>query len=330
MLSKEDFTKLLEGLLQVRAAIDDLTAQIRCITDVPCIAMPSRSPTFAQLYEEWSVMHFKKISASGIYGYRTGYKHLTDIKDIEIDLLKTRDYQSCIDLCGEYYTRSVCEKMKQVISQVCKYAMMNDYISKNYAEFLILPHKPKKEKQIFSNDEIKILWQHTEDNRVRMILFLIYTGFRLNELFTITKDNVHIDKGYIIGGIKTEAGRNRLVPVTNDKIVQFVKLWLNTSPNQYLCRDDASNFRKRRFYPCLAELGIISPPTYDDRGNPHYKSHLTPHCCRHTFASIAVKSGIAPEVLRKIMGHSNYSTTVTHYIHTDTEQLIEGMNKFHI
>ncbi|MFR8294834.1 MAG: hypothetical protein ACLVAU_11750 [Ruminococcus sp.] len=38
---------------------------------------------------------------------------------------------------------------------------------------------------------------------------MIYTGFRIGEVFTILKENVHLDEGYIIGGIKTEAGKDR-------------------------------------------------------------------------------------------------------------------------
>lgn len=42
---------------------------------------------------------------------------------------------------------------------------------------------------------------------------MIYTGFRIGEVFTILKENVHLDEGYIIGGIKTEAGKDRIVPL---------------------------------------------------------------------------------------------------------------------
>ena len=54
---------------------------------------------------------------------------------------------------------------------------------------------------------------------------------------------------------------------------------------------------------------------------------LTPHCTRHTFASLSSASGIKPESLQKIIGHANYSTTAEVYIHQDIAKLIEEMSK---
>ena len=294
------------------------------------IVTPSKPPTFALLYQEWSKVHFKSLTKSGIQGYQTGYSHLSSIHNIEITKLKIYHYQQCIDECAKVHTRSVCEKMKQTISQVCKYAMQNDLLNKNYSLFLVLPKREKKAKQIFSDEEILILWQHTDDNRVRFLLFLIYTGFRLNEAFSIRKENVHLEERYIVGGLKTEAGKNRIVPILSDDILSFVKCWMESSKTEYLINDDPSNYRKRRFYPVLSELKIIPEPTINNKGRKVYSHRLTPHCTRHTFASIAVKCGVPPEILKQVMGHSSYQTTVNHYVHTDIKQLMEGMSKFHI
>ncbi|MBR1528619.1 MAG: tyrosine-type recombinase/integrase [Oscillospiraceae bacterium] len=96
---------------------------------------------------------------------------------------------------------------------LCRFAMENDIIDKNYAEFIKLPKFQKKEKRIFSREEISTLWEHTDDLNVQMILIMIYTGFRIGEITSLTVENIHLDDGYIIGGEKTEAGRNRIVPI---------------------------------------------------------------------------------------------------------------------
>ena len=36
---------------------------------------------------------------------------------------------------------------------------------------------------------------------------------------------------------------------------------------------------------------------------------VTPHTFRHTFATSALKSGMKPEVIQKILGHENITTT---------------------
>ena len=72
----------------------------------------------------------------------------------------------------------------------------------------------------------------------------------------------------------------------------------------------SSNFRKRCYYPLLKKLGIRK---------------LTPHSTRHTYASWAVKHGVPPEILQKILGHAKYMTTAEIYVHSDTKQLVEAV-----
>ena len=42
---------------------------------------------------------------------------------------------------------------------------------------------------------------------------------------------------------------------------------------------------------------------------------VTPHVCRHTFCSNMEKSGMNPETLQYIMGHSDISVTLNVYTH---------------
>lgn len=65
-----------------------------------------------------------------------------------------------------------------------------------------------------------------------------------------------------------------------------------------------ANYRKRDFYPLLEKLGI-----------PKH----TPHATRHTYATWARNAGIQPDVLQKILGHADFSTTANIYVHADTE-----------
>ncbi len=60
------------------------------------------------------------------------------------------------------------------------------------------------------------------------ILILIYTGMRVGELLDIRLDNVYLDQKYMIGGSKTEAGKDRVIPL-HDRILPLVEKWYNTS-----------------------------------------------------------------------------------------------------
>lgn len=272
--------------------------------------------TIEDVYNEWSVLHYPKLSKNGMQGYKTAWKYLYKLHDIKMSEVRTQHFQDCInDVVSLNYSRSQCEKVKQLCSQLCKKAMQDDIINKNYAEFLFLPKEDKKEKEIFSQNEIRILFQHDNDDNVKIILMMIYTGFRIGEMLGLETNNVHLEKGYMVGGSKTEAGRNRIVPIS-EKILPYVQHFYNPN-NQYLIvnqagnKYDIKNFRSRQFYPTLDRLGI---------------RRLTPHATRHTFASLMSNARVQPEVLQKIIGHADYSTTANIYIHEDLERLKKAVN----
>lgn len=75
----------------------------------------------------------------------------------------------------------------------------------------------------------------------------------------------------------------------------------------------SENFRRRNYYPLLDKLGI---------------KRKTPHATRHTYASHARKAGVPPEILQKILGHADYSTTANIYVHTDVEELVRAVEAF--
>lgn len=269
------------------------------------------------IYKEWSNIHFKELSKSGIDSIKASWKYLEPLRNDKFRNIRTEDIQKCIDTAtSKGKSRATCEKIKQLYSQLCKYAMQYDIINKNYAEFIKLPKIQKNEKEIFTDQHIKLLFDHSDNETAMIILILIYTGFRIGELFDIKKETVFLDEKYIIGGKKTEAGTNRIVPI-NEKIYDFVKYWYNKN-GEYLIsnsmgnRMNEKNFRERNYYPYLKEIGIPKK---------------TPHSTRHTFATLMQRAGVNPEDLTKIIGHAQYSTTADHYIHQDIDKLKKAINK---
>lgn len=315
-----------------RAVID---AQVNGISD-------KNTYTLKKLYDEWSDVHFRELSTSGIQGYKTAWKYLQPIANYKVRDLRTTNFQMCIDLCAEKFSRDQCEKIKQLSSQLCKKAMEYDLLNKNYAQFLVLPKSQAKEKSIFTDEEIKILKKHDYDERAKIILTFIYTGFRPNELFSVTVDNVHLDKDYIVGGSKTEAGINRKVPIHPD-IMPYIKEWYERAHGKKVIdisqplittqngkKYDLKNFRSRQFYPLLIELGILQLPDGAESFSRENPPRLTPYSTRHTFASLASKSGMKAEILQEIMGHEDYATTVNYYEHFGINELQDEIKKFSV
>lgn len=103
--------------------------------------------------------------------------------------IQTAHVQEIIDHLSLSYSSK--KSIKNLFSLLYKYAMSFNLVDRNYASFLKLPkevrsnlHKP------FTEKELHILWDNTEDYVAKIALILCYTGLRPSELLDIKRDNV--------------------------------------------------------------------------------------------------------------------------------------------
>ena len=300
------------------------TEALRCLEDHQTKPMTAHyNYTVQDIYNEWKSSYFVNLTAAGIEGYEAAWKRLSSVKEMKMRDIRTRNLQEIIDTAvvvskdkERPLSISGKEKIIQLSSQLCQKAMEYDIINKNYAQFVILKREEKPEKQIFSPADIAKLEKDAANKTSRIILTLIYSGMRINELFTLKIENIHLKEGYMVGGEKTAAGRNRQMPI-HAKIKPYLTEWIiSAKPGQGLLLTDSKggqirddNFRKREYYPKLEELGI-------EKKNPH--------CTRHTFATLMRKGGVREEVLSKIMGHTTFTMT-DKYLHKDLEDMLSAI-----
>ena len=94
-----------------------------------------------------------------------------------------------------------------------KYAIDMEITATNFASLVELPQKEQSQiHQPFTADELKILWQNTNDFAARIALILCYTGMRPTELLQMKTANIDIENRIMCGGIKTAASKNRVIP----------------------------------------------------------------------------------------------------------------------
>lgn len=214
-------------------------------------------------------------------------------------------------------------RIKQLVSHLYNEMIRLQITKENLSNVLVLPVQQARKKRNFTAEEKAILKAHDDDEVVKIILIYIGTGMRLNELLRLPKDHVDLKRRILTGGSKTEAGRNRVVPIL-DTVYPYVEYFYNRArkylieENGRAIRDDT--FRRYRFYPKLEELGI----QYQEDG----KTVLTPHRARHTFVADSITGGVAPEALTKIAGYSRYDVAVDKYADDlDLDYLREEMKK---
>lgn len=255
----------------------------------------------------------KNLSRSSMETYRAAWRQLEPMKSALVSELKPADYQAVIDgMTG--YSRSACEKVRVLVSTIGKWCVANELIGTNPAQFLEMPKKKKKSpenRETFTPEEIETLWTDGSEDAL-IVLAMIYTGMRINELFALTPADVHQERGitYIVGGEKTDAGRNRVIAL-NRRIVPAFLRWRDESGDFLLTNSSGGrmndrNWRVRSYFPLLERLGIPK---------------LNPHKARHTFATLAANAGADPATLQKFLGHADFSTTANIYHHADLSAL---------
>ena len=267
--------------------------------------------TFKQVYEAWKDEHFREIGVKGTESYERAYGVFEPLHDRKFRELRTADYQAIMDKYRDK-SHSLLSKFKQLATQMSQWGIRQELITTNFASFIKLPENVKKEKEIFSREDIQKL-EADGSQAAKLTLMMVYTGMRIGELFGLRTENVH--ETYVIGGEKTEAGRNRIIPIRSEGRKYFAEFKERAKGelliSGYSGQKVIANFRNRDFYPLLERLGI---------------SKKTPHATSHTFASWAVANNIKPELLQKMLGHADYSTTANIYEHFDIDQLVNAID----
>lgn len=273
--------------------------------------------TFEQVYQKWFPEHSRTITAKGAEGYATAYKHCQSLYPRIFRKLRTSDFQGIIvEMEEKGLSNASCAKVLQLFGQLSAWAIREEICHTDYSRFVQLTPQQKTEKRVFSAGQIAAL-QSSALPAAKIALLLIATGCRPNELFSVPLSNCF--GSYFISGSKTEAGRNRIIPVSALGLPAYQSLLASATQNgcaklidAYAGNHTYSNFAKRDWKELMASLSIEG---------------MTPYNCRHTFATLAVKSGVKPEILQRILGHSDYNTTATIYTHLDIAAILEESKK---
>jgi len=266
---------------------------------------------FSEIYDLWLEdldRRPKKLSKNTFQSYQAAYKNLLPLHDKVFETLTIEDLESAA-MANSFKSGSSITNIRIVIKGMYKAAMRRKYVSEDLSVLMIVGFKNENSRphSSFTEQEISLLWKHKNDFYARLLLVLIYTGMRIRELLNLESENVFLEKRYLIGGSKTEAGKNRIIPIS-EKIVPL----LDTS-GQFVIMENNKPLK----YGALNR----NLTGYLDSLNMTHKFHDT----RHTTATLMEQANI-PELHRKlILGHK--STDITdHYTHVSKEQLIKDIN----
>lgn len=277
-------------------------------------------PTFKDIYHILDEEEFSKLSKSARNGYGSWIKHFETIYNRPIDNITLADLQYVFD--NDKSKNGTQMHMKVLCSKIFEYAVIHQYISRDfdYTSYIRTAEFKQSAKHYpFTMDEIKKL-KTINTSEAHLILIYIYTGLRAGELLNISRSNIHIDEycnddgsnksiSYIVTGSKTDAGKNRVVPIHND-IKQFVIDELLTSD--------------KRLIDCTyASLNSTVLSTV----NGYLKATHTMHDTRQTFASLCQLYKVDVYARKKILGHKLKDITFDIYTNASKNKLWTEVNK---
>jgi len=280
---------------------------------------PIKNITLRKVYEEWGKQKEKKISTQSMKMYKYAWNHLSGIGSMKFADIRAAHLQHIVNkMDDEGLSHSTINLIKTLMGQLYKHANKNDIVNKDYSKYIDMPKKNKSDKVIFSDLEIKRLHEiAVNDPYANPILIMIYTGMRISELMDLTRFNVDINKMIITGGIKTDAGRDRIIPI-HPKIQEYIRYWYDMNSSALIVtrtgiKMNSENYRANFFNSIMKEH--------------NFRKELTPHSCRHTFASKLAIAGVDTLHIQKLIGHADYALTANTYSHLDVSELEKAVSK---
>lgn len=288
-----------EGIREAKAALREYL--------VNPYDLSTKNITLLDLYKQWESS--TDLSKTTIDGYRSAFNqsfqiHKRKIRDVKIPELECAMYELTPSMQGNF---------KNIMSHIYKQAIKNDIMEKNLADYLVPKKKTPKKRVPFTLEQIEQI-KAFNHKYTDIVIILLYTGMRINELLNVTKDNVHLDKRYMRGGLKTKAGQNRIIPI-HDEIYPIVERYYNNS-SKYLIENNGSRVVYRTFMN-----------VFWSRLQEHLKTDQTPHCTRHTFITQADVCDMNKTALKKIVGHATGDVTDDVYNHKSIQELLYNVNK---
>ncbi len=270
--------------------------------------------TFQNIYDIWSERKYPKLSDSTVNSYKAAFSHCSEIADKPVQSLKAAELQHVLDSCKSGSNTKV--NMKVVMRAVFQYALQNDIVDKDYTDFLEIEYsEPVIDRIPFSDEEINELWKYSDQYDVKIVLILLYTGMRVNELLKMPRECFHPEERYLEILKAKNKYSVRKVPV-HDKIFDFLKYFYDLNGTNLITTENGfkvayNNFAVRNFKRINEKLGTT------------HRVHDT----RHTFVTKGRACGIDQLCLKKIIGHAPDSITESVYTHLTQDELLKEINK---
>ncbi len=294
------------------------------------------------LYKRWTNEYFATLkNDSSKRTVKSSWSYCSSVYKMRVKDLRARHIKGCMEdgtitVKGveKHTTPNIKGRIKSMFNLMLDYALEYEIVDRNYARTFDISEdiledieESKRGHIAFTDDEMKKLWDNLHSYcYVDLVLIQCYSGWRPQELGLIELKNVDLENHYIVGGMKTKAGTDRIVPI-HSKIFPLVERYYHEAKelnSKYLfnCTDTHTHRSslmmtyekyRQRFMKIVTRLSLNS----DHRA----------HDPRKQFITMAKKFKVDEYAIKRIVGHEINDVTEKVYTQRDLAWLKSEIEK---
>ncbi len=259
-----------------------------------------------------------------------------DLMDMALTDIKPMHLQAFINKFSEGASKSYMDKMRVLLHGVFSDALDNDLLTRDPSAKLRIPQVIEKPRESYGEDEMRKIVTFALDYPYRRVavavLVLLFTGIRRGELLglkwpDITDSTLTIRRGVfqekgtaLVEDYKAKTSKSlRTLPLMPE--VAHLVQGLPHYGEFVFGTGNGTLWHPRNF---SRDFGRFFDALRDEY--PEVRK-LSPHCTRHSFATLTLASGADVRIVQQLLSHSDINTTAR-YTHPDLnimQKAVSGM-----
>ena len=298
------------------------------------------SITMQELYDKWLPEYEKTVkstkSATSAWAYCSG------VYKMRVMDIRARHVKGCMEegvavIRGkeQHPTATMKNQIKSLFNLMLDYALEYELVDRNYSRTFNLTEETvkeiqsvKKEHIAFADEEMDLLWANITNKRgIDILLIQCYSGWRPQELGLLELKDVDLENWTFLGGMKTDASENRIVPIHSriqDLVLQKYQEAEALGSPYLLNWADTNNRNRKNLKLTYARYQKAFERIRDElKLNPNHR----PHDGRTHFVTMAKRYGVDEYAIKYMVGHKISDITEKVYTRREFAWLREEIEK---
>ena len=298
------------------------------------------SITMQELYDKWLPEYEKTVKSTK--SVTSAWAYCSGVYKMRVMDIRARHVKGCMEegvaiIHGkeQHPSATMKNQIKSLFNMMLDYALEYELVDRNYSRTFNLTEETvkeiqsvKKEHIAFTDEEMDLLWANISNKQgIDILLIQCYSGWRPQELGLLELKDVDLENWTFRGGMKTDAGENRVVPIHSriQDLVLRKYQEAETLGSPYLLNwTDPNNRNKKNLKLTYARYQKALERIRDKlKLNPNHR----PHDGRTHFVTMAKRYGVDEYAIKYMVGHKISDITEKVYTRREFAWLREEIEK---